>query len=475
MPLLDSYPDLSSVTGAEILVGFTGPEGSRDTVNFTVGQIRSGLAPAVAVTIKTDSSALTLTGSDDNRLYYYNNASALTITVGNGTADLPVGFSCWIEAAFEAGQITLVGAAGTVPITLQSPNGAPVRLLPGPSRVRLYRKASQLIEVFGETVPPRQATADVDAPLSGVLLGRVSAGAGAIETITLASYFSLSGGQLASPDRSIPLVKLAQSGATAGQAIVWSSTNNRFEPGTVAGGGGIGDFDALPSIPAGAAANNLVLAVSLAGTESKATADALRRYPSGTISASATLTAAQGFSLLLVSSGTADITLSGDLGEGWWTILRYGTVAPAGGRILAVGVTLEDEWGATGTEIVIDPEARAIEIIRAASDRYLVYGAVVPPAIPLDDLAVSGTPSPTTVLLGNGTWGAVPAHDAAAITSGTVAMARIGTGDKNSGTVLHGDGVFRIAATGGGGGDPIVDDGLVSESTSTSVDDGALV
>jgi hypothetical protein len=37
--------------------------------------------------------------------------------------------------------------------------------------------------------------------------------------------------------------KLAQSGATNGQALVWSEDNSRFEPGTVSGGGGVSDGD----------------------------------------------------------------------------------------------------------------------------------------------------------------------------------------------------------------------------------------
>jgi hypothetical protein len=70
----------------------------------------------------------------------------------------------------------------------------------------------------------------------------------------------------------------------------------------------------------------------------------------------------------------------------------------------------------------------------------------------------TGTPSASTVLRGDSTWGAPPAaapaphtHPAADVVSGVLAPARLGSGTPDATTYLRGDGAWSTPPAGGGG------------------------
>lgn len=69
---------------------------------------------------------------------------------------------------------------------------------------------------------------------------------------------------------------------------------------------------------------------------------------------------------------------------------------------------------------------------------------------------------------------ATHAHSGADITSGTVPVARIGTGTKDTTTFYRGDGTFAVPAGGGGGSSTIQDDGT-AQGTATTLNFGTNV
>ncbi len=74
------------------------------------------------------------------------------------------------------------------------------------------------------------------------------------------------------------------------------------------------------------------------------------------------------------------------------------------------------------------------------------------------------------VLLGKANT--IHSHDGADVTSGTVSVARIGTGTKDTTTVYHGDGTFRVPVGGGTGTTDIDGGNATSTYESAAVVDG---
>jgi hypothetical protein len=98
-------------------------------------QISGGLV------IESKSSSFSLTASDNNKLFFINSASAVTVTV----ATLPIGFSCQLIQT-GAGTITFAGS-GT---TLNSASGLSTRTTN--SVIGLVMNSTNVGYVFGDTI-----------------------------------------------------------------------------------------------------------------------------------------------------------------------------------------------------------------------------------------------------------------------------------------------------------------------------------
>lgn len=131
-------------------------------------------------------------------------------------------------------------------------------------------------------------------------------------------------------------------------------------------------------------------------------------------------------------------------------IVETGAVTSVAGRTGAITLAVTDVSGAaSSTDLAATTSTAngAATLAGAHASRHAAAGAdplsLAASQITSGTIATarlgSGSPTGSTVLLGDQTWGAVPNIAASQITSGTVATARLGSGSPTSSTVLRGD------------------------------------
>lgn len=100
-------------------------------------QIANGL-----IIDSSKSSSFTLAATDNNKIFFINAASTVTVTVSN---TLPIGFSCqFIQVG--NGMITLLGSG----VTLNSANGLSSRIIN--SAIGLVMNTASVGYVYGDTI-----------------------------------------------------------------------------------------------------------------------------------------------------------------------------------------------------------------------------------------------------------------------------------------------------------------------------------